>query len=315
MTLTCPLSTTTSLSLQCHSLSPICSSRLSPILSAPPPLHRRLARPFCFSIRGRTTPSTPPTAVAGKGQALGCFSDPSFDPHTCDLVLFIQLRYPPSHTPTLTPDIMETVHHQPGRTYWSDHGVHGNGHSIRSALFGDHHSPYTVLPPIHIPPVILSHHHVHPTINPIHTPITPSTVSNQQIPPIQTAWSGQKSIFHTPVETQHTLTPSPSASPGERLPAVRLARHNHDDDYEYEGKEEEAEGEDELPVIVTATPRSAGRKGVKRKMKYQRVRTGCLTCRLRRVKCGEEKPICQRCGMAGWNVSHERSRRSCCEKD
>jgi hypothetical protein len=26
-----------------------------------------------------------------------------------------------------------------------------------------------------------------------------------------------------------------------------------------------------------------------------KVKTGCVTCKIRRVKCGEEKPECQRC--------------------
>lgn len=31
-----------------------------------------------------------------------------------------------------------------------------------------------------------------------------------------------------------------------------------------------------------------------------RSRTGCITCRVRHVKCGEEKPQCRRCKATGW---------------
>ena len=214
---------------------------------------------------------------------------------------------------------METVQHPPpARSWWTDHGTHTHSGtpSIRSALFGHHTLPYTLLPPIHIPPIINLPYHAHPTINPIRTPITPTTFSNHLIPPIQIGWSGnQRSIFHTPVETNHTLTPSPTISPGE--PAFGRSCRNHYHGHENEEEDEdvdlddefEVEGEDELPdmSLTTATSGASGRKGVKRKMKYQRVRTGCLSCRVRRVKCGEERPTCRKCVSSGWGVSFNRS--------
>ncbi|KAL9111253.1 MAG: hypothetical protein Q9227_004331 [Pyrenula ochraceoflavens] len=36
-----------------------------------------------------------------------------------------------------------------------------------------------------------------------------------------------------------------------------------------------------------------------KKTKYTKVRTGCTTCKVRRVKCGEEKPACDRCTSTG----------------
>ncbi|ORY33748.1 fungal-specific transcription factor domain-domain-containing protein, partial [Naematelia encephala] len=42
----------------------------------------------------------------------------------------------------------------------------------------------------------------------------------------------------------------------------------------------------------------SGRAGVKRRQKYQRTRTGCLSCRARRIKCDEEHPVCRRCTIA-----------------
>ncbi|KAJ3492583.1 hypothetical protein NLG97_g5290 [Lecanicillium saksenae] len=39
----------------------------------------------------------------------------------------------------------------------------------------------------------------------------------------------------------------------------------------------------------------------RRKSWYPRVRTGCLTCRSRRVKCDEAKPVCERCARGGFH--------------
>ncbi|KAI0466574.1 hypothetical protein F4859DRAFT_299088 [Xylaria cf. heliscus] len=36
-----------------------------------------------------------------------------------------------------------------------------------------------------------------------------------------------------------------------------------------------------------------------RKPRYHRVRTGCVTCKARKVKCSEEQPFCQRCIASG----------------
>ncbi|KIW81007.1 hypothetical protein Z517_04030 [Fonsecaea pedrosoi CBS 271.37] len=44
--------------------------------------------------------------------------------------------------------------------------------------------------------------------------------------------------------------------------------------------------EEEDAAIVDATPKQPTKK---------RTKTGCLTCRKRRIKCGEEKPVCKNC--------------------
>ncbi|KAF5667307.1 transcriptional regulatory [Fusarium heterosporum] len=40
-------------------------------------------------------------------------------------------------------------------------------------------------------------------------------------------------------------------------------------------------------------------KLVSRKKHYNKVKTGCITCRIRRVKCDENKPSCRRCTSTG----------------
>ncbi|TAQ90278.1 hypothetical protein B7494_g1398 [Chlorociboria aeruginascens] len=45
------------------------------------------------------------------------------------------------------------------------------------------------------------------------------------------------------------------------------------------------------PPNALPPPKKPGSKGLGKK----RTKTGCLTCRRRRIKCGEEKPICQNC--------------------
>lgn len=58
-------------------------------------------------------------------------------------------------------------------------------------------------------------------------------------------------------------------------------------------------------------PPRSGRAGNRRKQKFTRTRTGCLTCRARRIKCDEGLPVCKRCiiakkevGRTATTVSH-----------
>lgn len=51
----------------------------------------------------------------------------------------------------------------------------------------------------------------------------------------------------------------------------------------------------------------SGRSGRKRRQKYSRSRTGCLGCRVRRIKCDEGRPICKRCLTSKRPVSQESS--------
>lgn len=50
-------------------------------------------------------------------------------------------------------------------------------------------------------------------------------------------------------------------------------------------------------------PKPSGRLGVKRRQKYTRTRTGCLTCRARRIKCDGARPTCRKCNVAKREVS------------
>ena len=52
------------------------------------------------------------------------------------------------------------------------------------------------------------------------------------------------------------------------------------------------------------SPPKSARAGVKRRQKYSRTRTGCLSCRQRRIKCDEERPVCHRCVIAKKQVCH-----------
>lgn len=48
------------------------------------------------------------------------------------------------------------------------------------------------------------------------------------------------------------------------------------------------------------TTKEAGKRPARRKLQYHsKAKTGCWTCRIRRVKCGEEKPSCHRCTSTG----------------
>lgn len=50
-------------------------------------------------------------------------------------------------------------------------------------------------------------------------------------------------------------------------------------------------------------PARSGRAGNRRKQKFTRTRTGCMTCRARRIKCDEGLPVCKRCIIARKEVS------------
>lgn len=47
-----------------------------------------------------------------------------------------------------------------------------------------------------------------------------------------------------------------------------------------------------MPLVFVDPPQRV-------KKKHKKTRTGCVTCKTRRVKCGEEKPICKRCFELG----------------
>ncbi|CAK1363651.1 unnamed protein product [Cercospora beticola] len=46
---------------------------------------------------------------------------------------------------------------------------------------------------------------------------------------------------------------------------------------------------------VTMADTSAAEAALKAKLSRKRTKTGCLTCRKRRIKCGEERPVCNNC--------------------
>lgn len=53
-------------------------------------------------------------------------------------------------------------------------------------------------------------------------------------------------------------------------------------------------GEDGFP-LGSMPDTSAAEAALKAKLSRKRTKTGCLTCRKRRIKCGEERPICKNC--------------------
>ena len=68
------------------------------------------------------------------------------------------------------------------------------------------------------------------------------------------------------------------------------ADHEHDGDHEQDHEQVDENGN---PV-----PTKSGRAGNRRRQKYSRTRTGCLSCRTRRIKCDEARPVCKRCIIA-----------------
>lgn len=59
-------------------------------------------------------------------------------------------------------------------------------------------------------------------------------------------------------------------------------------------------GPQPVPKMTDTMPAQEVHKGVKRTRKaHNKVRTGCLTCKIRRKKCDETKPECNRCTSTG----------------
>jgi hypothetical protein len=73
------------------------------------------------------------------------------------------------------------------------------------------------------------------------------------------------------------------------------ADHDHDGDHEQDPEQVDENGN---PI-----PTKSGRAGNRRRQKYSRTRTGCLSCRTRRIKCDEARPVCKRCIIAKKTVS------------
>ncbi|KAI9800863.1 MAG: hypothetical protein M1825_003646 [Sarcosagium campestre] len=57
----------------------------------------------------------------------------------------------------------------------------------------------------------------------------------------------------------------------------------------------ESIGSEHPPVALEVTTSSAVADEALNKLSRKRTKTGCLTCRRRRIKCGEERPICTNC--------------------
>ena len=82
--------------------------------------------------------------------------------------------------------------------------------------------------------------------------------------------------------------PSANSTPN-GTPSGSEVDHDHDQD---------GDGEQEEGV------QKSGRAGNRRRQKYSRTRTGCLSCRTRRIKCDEARPVCKRCIIAKKTVSY-----------
>lgn len=81
--------------------------------------------------------------------------------------------------------------------------------------------------------------------------------------------------------------------PGPSVPPMHSAHSMLPDPYQLGG----------YPTEQPQQPKPSGRLGVKRRQKYTRTRTGCLTCRARRIKCDGARPSCRKCNVAKREVS------------
>lgn len=93
------------------------------------------------------------------------------------------------------------------------------------------------------------------------------------------------------LSTQFDLIPSANSTP-DTTPAPS---GTGSEDADADGDHEHEDG--------SGNPTKSGRAGNRRRQKYSRTRTGCLSCRTRRIKCDEGRPVCKRCIIAKKTVS------------
>ena len=94
-----------------------------------------------------------------------------------------------------------------------------------------------------------------------------------------------------PALTTQVEFPSANSTPNGTPSGSEVdADHEHDGDHEQDHEQVDENGN---PV-----PTKSGRAGNRRRQKYSRTRTGCLSCRTRRIKCDEARPVCKRCIIA-----------------
>lgn len=87
--------------------------------------------------------------------------------------------------------------------------------------------------------------------------------------------------------------PSANSTPN-GTPSGSEVDHDHEQDGDGENENESGSG---------SGVQKSGRAGNRRRQKYSRTRTGCLSCRTRRIKCDEARPVCKRCIIAKKTVS------------
>jgi hypothetical protein len=58
---------------------------------------------------------------------------------------------------------------------------------------------------------------------------------------------------------------------------------------------EASDDDSDHKYYLDGTDTSKAEAALKAKLSRKRTKTGCLTCRKRRIKCGEERPMCKNC--------------------
>lgn len=99
------------------------------------------------------------------------------------------------------------------------------------------------------------------------------------------------------LSSQFDLIPSANSTPT-TTPAASGTGSENDHDADADG-----DHENEQDAGGSGNPTKSGRAGNRRRQKYSRTRTGCLSCRTRRIKCDEGRPVCKRCIIAKKTVS------------
>jgi Fungal Zn(2)-Cys(6) binuclear cluster domain len=63
-----------------------------------------------------------------------------------------------------------------------------------------------------------------------------------------------------------------------------------------------------LTARFSSRPGAMAAPKVRRKAFTHKTRSGCLTCKRRHIKCGEEKPVCEKCSKSGFSCQYDTPR-------
>jgi hypothetical protein len=123
----------------------------------------------------------------------------------------------------------------------------------------------------------------------------PVPISSQPYPMALSAYP--RRAEHSYFQHPYTLggPPPPPAFPKLRAPHLPTAVMMHQQQPQQHQQAHPSSNVSDVPSSVEPDAPPSGTGGSRKRPKYTRSKKGCLTCRSKKIKCDERKPICTRC--------------------